>query len=157
MSYVIAAFVAQQPVLRDHAIPGATVVPLPQGYGLIPLIEPIRARYGVPPAPLTAEQSSEVTGWPLIYESWGRALSELGPVAYIEAELFGGVGMQAAVLWRGGAVERMPFQAEDAINVALRHIGVVRTGSDEFDALGLGRCRSTGDWLWKESWDLGRM
>ena len=80
------------------------------------------------------------------------------PVAYLEAETFGGTGTQAMVLWRDGEVWLGPVttrataaraSAEDgAVNQALRHLGVGRPGAiDEFDALGLGRHRHTEDWL----------
>jgi hypothetical protein len=74
-------------------------------------------------------------------------LCRRGLVAYLEAEFFGGVGMQAHVLCRDGVVLGPPVVREDAINQALRHFNV-RLGShhDEFAAMGLGRYRDTDAW-----------
>ncbi len=62
-----------------------------------------------------------------------RAASAHEPVAYVEAEFFGGVGEQAAVVWHGGnpvlgpLVQRFPAAAavtpESPINAALRRSG----------------------------------
>ncbi|EME55694.1 hypothetical protein [Amycolatopsis decaplanina] len=83
--------------------------------------------------------------------------SEHGAVAYVEAEYFGGVGTQAAQVWESGETVLGPLHlAEDEptpaygspISRALRRLSV-RKGAhfDEFDAVGLGRHRGTGDWL----------
>lgn len=45
-------------------------------------------------------------------------------MAYLEAEIFGGVGLQAYVLFRDGTMLGAPVRAVDAINQALRHLGV---------------------------------
>lgn len=78
-----------------------------------------------------------------------RELSTLGPVAYVETDYFGGVGVQSAAAWMNGE-EAMPptSHASDVINAALQTIGVRRDASmDEFDAAGLGRFRSNERWL----------
>ena len=101
----------------------------------------------------------EPTWWGLIgrVATQARAVSGLGPVAYVEAEFFGGVGEQAAVVWdRGEAVfgpTAQQFPSDVAavnvgpINGALRALGVTAVdGRDEFDSLGLGRHRHVEDW-----------
>ncbi|WP_189151500.1 hypothetical protein [Streptomyces lacrimifluminis] len=70
-----------------------------------------------------------------------------GPVAYVEAEYFGGAGEQQAAVWDGGTIvlgpphvqEGQPFlPAGSAISQALRRLGVVAsTGENEFSA-GIG-------------------
>lgn len=85
------------------------------------------------------------------------ACSEHGAVAYVEAEYFGGVGTQSAQVWDRGETVLGPLHlAEDEpalaagspISQALRRLGVAKGDHfDEFDAVGLGRHRHTGDWL----------
>ena len=78
--------------------------------------------------------------------------------AYIEADIWGGTGMQAGVVFQGGQVFKGPVISSAAINFSLRHLGVV-SGSDEgflsalignhkdaFDKVGLGRFRSVEGW-----------
>lgn len=75
------------------------------------------------------------------------------PLAYVGISTFGGsVDANAGLVWADG-VEVFRDAIEDdspeplPSNVALRLIGVqAPSGSDEFDALGLGRHRSTDDW-----------
>jgi hypothetical protein len=79
-----------------------------------------------------------------------------GPVGYVEADYFGGVGSQSAQVWDGGKVvlgplllaEEQPFPAGGTpISQALRRLGVGKGKHyDEFDAVGLGRHRDTDDW-----------
>lgn len=86
------------------------------------------------------------------------AASTGGALAYVEADFFGGVGTQAAVVWDGGRLVLGPLSARLGpgrprprrawpINRALRTLGV-RAGAhvDEFEAADLGRHRETEDW-----------
>jgi hypothetical protein len=85
------------------------------------------------------------------------ACSAKGPVAYVEAEIFGGTGEQAAQVWDNGEVVLGPLRlaeeesfpaAGSPISQALRRLGVAKGHHyDEFDAVGLGRQRDTEDWL----------
>ena len=82
--------------------------------------------------------------------------SATGPVAYVEAEYFGGVGEQHAAVWEGGArtlgplhlPEGEPLPADGGpISQALRYLGVsAGHAHDEFEAAGLHRHRHTEDW-----------
>jgi hypothetical protein len=98
--------------------------------------------------------------WKAPAAGFGRALaacSTNGPVAYVEAEYFGGTGEQSAVVWDAGQVVLSHLHlAEKAlipavgtpISQALRWLGVAKgVHQDEFDAVGLGRHRDTEDWL----------
>jgi hypothetical protein len=85
------------------------------------------------------------------------AWSDRGPVAYVEAEYFGGVGTQAAIVWAGGEVVLGPLVTSEAqtdpmdrspISRALSRLGVSARGHvDEFAAVGLGRHRDLDGWL----------
>ena len=80
-------------------------------------------------------------------EQFARALSADGAVAYLETEYFGGVGEQAAAVWRNGELVLSPSQADHPVNAALRSLGVARgVRDDEFDVVGLGLHRHTADW-----------
>lgn len=77
-----------------------------------------------------------------------RELSQTGEVAYIETDLFGGLGRQAAALFQNGEL-LLPPQEVDCftqwvereqrpINQVLRRLGVQKQqAEDEFSALGL--------------------
>ncbi|MFB7495829.1 hypothetical protein ACFC09_14180 [Streptomyces sp. NPDC056161] len=83
--------------------------------------------------------------------------STTGPVAYAEAEYFGGVGVQRAAVWLDGTLALGPLDEPEKtrfwrtvspISQALRHLGVRRSlGEDEFDAVGLGRHRDNDGWI----------
>lgn len=69
-------------------------------------------------------------------------------LVYIEAEFFGGAGDQAAVVWNNEKIILGPLIEANAINNALRAIGVkLGNFKDEFEALGLGKHRHEEDWL----------
>lgn len=125
MAYTLEAFLAGGALATDLAARlGAVAVPLDQGIALVPVPEP------VPDA-----------------DQLAAGLSAGGAIAYVEAEYFGGVGEQHAVLWRGGEATDLDGDPEP-VNAALRALGVHRAGGDdEFDTVGLGRHRATADWL----------
>jgi hypothetical protein len=77
-----------------------------------------------------------------------EVLSQNRTIAYIEAEIFGGSGMQASFIFSNGVQVGQPIVADDAINQALRSLGVSKGNSiDEFEAVGLGLHRDTDQWL----------
>jgi hypothetical protein len=92
-------------------------------------------------------------GFERLLAQWSAA----GPVAYVEAEYFGGVGEQRAVVWADGALALGPLdalakarfsRAFSPISQALRRLGARRSlGEDEFEAVGLDRHRSNDDWV----------
>ena len=91
-------------------------------------------------------------GFDRVLAGWSAA----GPVAYVEADYFGGVGSQRAVVWLRGEVR--PRAARGRARAAARargqldlprggRLGVACDGAlDEFYTVGLGRHRETGDW-----------
>jgi hypothetical protein len=135
----------------------STAVELPQGYGLLPITSHVLDHLGGDDAGPFGDVfwflSSGV-------DALARRISLTGGIAYLEAEIFGGTGTQAIVLWRNGQVCLGPVATEFTatapdpsssrqwpFNQALRELGVDRGGAfDEFDALGLGRWRHTEDW-----------
>lgn len=82
-------------------------------------------------------------------ELWMQRISLDTPVTYVEAEYFGGVGCQNAIAWSKGKRVLGPLHANNAIDQALKVLGVsaTDTAGDEFEALGLGKHRATESWL----------
>jgi hypothetical protein len=92
-------------------------------------------------------------GFDRVLATW----STTGPIGYLEAEIFGGVGNQRSALWAGGELTFGPVVVDDEqpwpdkgspISQTLVRLGVDRAGSiDEFDAVGLGEHRHIEDRL----------
>jgi hypothetical protein len=161
MGYTLEAFVGRSALSEAARSREPVIVPaqLPQGFVLVPLTDEIHDSF-----PL-----STTTPYPQLYKlspalaEWAQKLSHRGAIAYLEAEFFGGTGTHAAIVWNGGQVTLGPLHTEarwnarelisppireNAFNRALRHLDViVGDAGDEFDALGLGRHRSTDAWL----------
>ena len=86
-----------------------------------------------------------------------RRLVGGGPVAYVEAEYFGGVGEQWAAVWDAGTVVLAPLHVDEGepfppagspISQALRRLRVVtRAGEDEFSVGGGDRHRHSEAWI----------
>ena len=159
MSYELQALAGRYEI-SAQAARGArsTAVELPQGYGLLPITSHVLDHLGGedagPFGGIFGFLSSGVN-------ALARRISRAGAIAYLEADIFGGTGTQAIVLWREGEVCLGPVTTEFTatapdpssspqwpFNQALRELGVDRGDAfDEFDALGLGRWRHTEDWL----------
>lgn len=81
-------------------------------------------------------------------ERWARDLSRESAIAYVETEYFGGEGYERAAVWRDSELALGPLDGAGSMNRALRALGVVgRNGQEEFEEVGLGRCRSLEEWL----------
>lgn len=152
MGFSLEAVIAAEAVLRRLAA-AASIVPLHGPLSMLPMTDEYYDAVSVPDAP-------KLDGFWKVPAGFGSSLaacSELGPVAYVEADYFGGVGSQSAQVWHRGtvalgpllvAVGERPPTAGSPISQALRALGVRRgTHFDEFDAVGLGRYRDTEDWL----------
>lgn len=163
MTHEIHGFIARASELRAHAseLGDARVISLDQGYGFLPVAEEI-GDFG--PAFDRFRCLSEKV------RAWAERTSLRMPIAFIETEYWGGTGSQAAIAWSDGRIVEGPARSPadghadsfdapmpDAsvptqttahpINDALRRIGVVVAREhDEFDALGLGRCRTNDEW-----------
>ncbi len=134
-------------------LPPLTVVALPQELGLLPLVPDLVQALG-PLADRDGAERLEDLEYVKPAVLWlaarlSAAGRVVGRVAYVEAAFFGGVGEQISAGWEAGELVFGPVNAADAINQALRWLGVVAAedAHDEFDALGLGRHRFTERWL----------
>ncbi|MFI8232393.1 hypothetical protein ACIGDI_26490 [Streptomyces sp. NPDC085900] len=155
MGYELQAVIAKDELLRaaSREVPGALVVSLRQGLALMPM---------------TAEVFDAVTdgseggalgfwrlpgGFDKVLAQW----SVTAPVAYAEAEYFGGVGEQRAAVWADGTLARGPLdepaktrfsRAVSPISQALHQLGArAGLGEDEFEAVGLDRHRGNDGWV----------
>ena len=155
MGYTLEALIGEPDVLRPvvRRWPVAALVTLDGSLSLIPMTDELfdAAGGGSGSEPLgfwklPAQFDRDLAGW-----------SAAGPVAYVEAEFFGGVGTQRAALWTGGRLALGPLSADEdepsdpagsPISQVLARLGVGREGHhDEFDAVGLGRHRDTEGWI----------
>ncbi len=99
-----------------------------------------------------SDNESPCEGFSMLTESlieWAKHISRLTPVAYVEAEYFGGAGGQSVIAWENAEVKLGPVSAEiGPINQALRFLGAkVLSAHDEFEAVGLNRGRDSEDWI----------
>ena len=97
------------------------------------------------------EQSQNVGKFILLTEKindYLKQFSSKGKIAYIEADYFGGVGFQNAIVWDNQETVFYEENADWAINKALKFIGIVKDKDkfDEFDTVGLGKFRDTEAW-----------
>jgi hypothetical protein len=154
MAYTLEAILGTETVLRTAVVhEPAVVVPLRGGMALVPMTD------GLHDAVTDGTSQRQVGFWKLpggadrLLARW----SMTGPVAYVEADYFGGVGSQRAALWLNGVVVLGPLVAEEhqpwpaagsPISQVLARLGVDRVGYvDEFAAVGLAEHRHTEDWL----------
>lgn len=159
MGHVITAYVAKISTLTQIAAEyrSAVVIPLGQEFGLLPITDAFRreahAPGGEPIVDIVWTDENILLQFHDITDKLaeiGVAASSMGAVAYIENEYFGGDGVQGAVVWLNGETVLGPLISArmGPISRALSEIGVQKgTALDEFDALGLGKYRSTDDWL----------
>jgi hypothetical protein len=155
MAYTLEAVIGPTVVLsvvtRDQA--SMVVVPLRQGLSLVPMTDKLFDE-------LTDGTSERPPGFWKFPGGFDRVLcswSSYGPIAYVEAEYFGGAGQQCSAVWDSGVLAFGPLleeegrpvpDAESPISQALARLGVVRDGHhDEFAAAGLSQHRRTEDWL----------
>ncbi|WP_326556592.1 hypothetical protein [Micromonospora sp. NBC_01796] len=140
----------------------AATVSLTQGLSLLPMTDEFRDEVGDGSPVVPAGFEFMPGGFDRTLMSWSAG----GPVAYVEAEYFGGVGTQCAAVWHGGTLVygpcaepplprtrdeplgRRTASTRSPISAALHRLGVVRgEHDDEFAAVGLGRHRDLDDWL----------
>ncbi|MFJ8871452.1 hypothetical protein ACIRD6_37615 [Streptomyces sp. NPDC102473] len=155
MGYDLKAVIADGDTLRGAArdLPAARLASIGQGLSLMPMTDAL------------FESAADGSGvgalgfWrlPAGFEQVLAAWSAGGPVAYVEAEYFGGVGEQRAAVWEVGAIVLGPLHvgegqlippAGSPISQALRRLGVAASaGMDEFSAVGLDRHRRNEAWI----------
>ncbi|MGW8327449.1 hypothetical protein ACWGLE_06030 [Streptomyces sp. NPDC055897] len=155
MGYDLQAVIAEGEALRGAArdLPAARLASIGQGLSLMPMtaavFDSVADGSGV----------GALGFWRLPggFEKALAAWSAGGPVAYVEAEYFGGVGEQRAAVWDGGTIVLGPLHVEEGqpfppagspISQALRRLGVVASaGEDEFSAVALDRHRHGEAWI----------
>lgn len=154
MGYVLEAVIAPPSLLRAGGPDLLEVgfVTLSEGLALVPVTEALASMDDqAAEAPsgfvrLTVPLVERVTAW-----------SARGPLAYVEADFFGGTGSQRAVVWDRGVVDLGPLHQSEGeptpeegtpISRALRRlgVGVGPDERDEFDTAGLGAHCSTDAW-----------
>lgn len=155
VGYELAAVIAAESVL--HAtfadLTGTEIVPIEQGLALLPITDEFFDSVSDP----TASEAADFWKLPRGFPERLASRSVAGPIAYVEAEFFGGIGSQSAQVWANADTVFGPVHLAEGeptpedgtpISQALRHLGV-RTGGegDEFDGAGLGRHRHIEDWL----------
>ncbi len=145
MAYTIQAFVTKTHDATGQLPEHLRWVSLPGSLHLLPLGNDAAKFHGVPLLPFTDEGE---TTTPSALAKLCEDLSQNRTIAYIEAEIFGGSGTQACVIFSSGVQVGQPIVADDAINQALRSLGVSKGNAiDEFEAVGLGLHRDTDQWL----------
>ena len=149
MAYFLEALVFRAGDIAPPDLPASVVriVSLTPQLSLLPLTDEViiaaKAVAGVP-----SRDAQDRVPLPPLLVAWARHTSRDRAVAYLAAEFFGGVGKQFSIVWSGGEIVLGPQRAPDAINQALRLLGVkVIEDRDEFDSVGLGRHRHTDQWV----------
>ena len=124
------------------------VVTLEQGLALLPISSQIQEKYNIPFLPLTDLGIGKV---PKSIVETLKKINPQNPIIYIEAEYFGGDGVQASVYWDEKQKESCTIVSDNAINQALKKMSVDKKNKiDEFEAIGLGKHRSTESWINEE-------
>jgi hypothetical protein len=157
LGYVLQAIFASATTLRGSlgraaAIP-AVVVAMRQNIAMVPMTDELFDA-------VTDGASGGPLGFWKLPSGFERVLADWstdGPIGYVEAEYFGGVGKQRSALWAAGGLALGPLHVAEGsrwpaegtpISQILARLGVERGGyHDEFDAVGLAEHRDTGDWL----------
>lgn len=145
MAYTLQAIITTAGALPAPLPDSLRLVPLLGGVDMVPIGKAALKAHALPFLPLTDEGNQ---GLPVVIVELCERLSTGGSLAYVEAEFFGGIGAQAHALFASGKQVGPVVVSDDAINEALRHVGVQKgEAADEFDAIGLGQRRNTDDWL----------
>ncbi len=151
--YTIQSIISDRSLIQKAAELELPCIEMPLEKAMIPLSHDYVEDNGVPFLPLTDEGSKATEGK---LKELCLLLSEDSRLVYIEAEIFGGDGTQACWLLENRDEVEPPLIDDSAINHALAWIGIPKEGElDEFDTLGLGRHRNTGDWLKEEAYQVG--
>jgi hypothetical protein len=162
MEHCIHVFIAQTQVFNSITtrFPNAHVVPLNQGFAMIPLIEEF---YDEIPDAQDPESSPGYDHFELLgpkVNALGLLLSQDGPIAYCETDCSEDTTAQRAIAWNQKKIICPPNdfmvdgpippeqRSKEPINAALRAIGVVKDRyADEFSALQLEKYGNDLDWV----------
>jgi hypothetical protein len=151
MGYYLQALIGKTDSLKSDpkSCPSEHRVELAQGYTMILVTDEFCEEIAVK---FSANEEESASGFSMLTENlaaWAKQISKLTPVAYIEAEYFGGAGEQSAIVWDKSEIKLGPISAEiGPINQALSFLGAkVLSANDEFEAVGLNRGRDSEDWI----------
>lgn len=151
MAYTLQALISDHSLIEKAPAVKLKAVPLTSSLAMIPL--PFDTE-NIPFLPLADEGQERIEGY---LAKLCLDLSKETRLAYVEAEIFGGDGTQAAWLLESGNEVRKPFKHRSAINDALRWLGVLKGNArDEFESIQLGRHRNTSDWIKNDAYQDGR-
>jgi hypothetical protein len=142
--YIIQAFISRPENLISLTSQNIGFANIEQGFVLIPVNKSFQQEFGIETFGVIEQRNLSLAG----ITSFGTLASKIGKVAYIEAEFFGGEGMQGAVMFDHGIIFSGTLKSKSAINMALKFLGVSKLSyGDEFEAIGLGKYRKTEDWI----------
>src|SRR5215469_16143760 len=98
MGYYLQAFVGTAKALNERVsdFQHAHLVELPQMMALIPLTDELHCGVGI------GSEADRFEKLSVQVLQWGQRISIIAPLAYIEAEFFGGVGGQSSIVWSRG-------------------------------------------------------
>ena len=149
MGHRVTGLIAETKSLADFASTHGLHAPVPLQRGL--------ALLALRPDDIDAFLAPPLTGHALGFTYLSEqlvkellVLSAHAPVMYFETDYFGGAGGQGSAVFAGGkAVYGPVWAASGAINAALAHWGIRSDAGapDAFDAIGLGRHRTTDGWV----------
>lgn len=155
MSHDLKAVIAGSGLLASVAgeLAAARIVELRHGLALVPMTAALSD------ALTDASQARRTDFW-CLPAGFDRVLAEWsaqGPVAYVEAEYFGGAGEENAAVWCDGELALGPLHLVEGelppsegtpVCRVLRELGVRAGGpDDEFTRVGLGAHRDAEGWL----------
>lgn len=144
MGHSIRAFIGKDDVIQklsDDWIK-ARDIPLKQGYSMVCLTGDLFDDIMELSEAEDELNCSELTLFTTAIFDIMQEYSNNSMLAYIEADYFGGIGMQAGVLFENGKIIINPTEKSGIINIILHKLGVYReNGKDEFNSLGLGKYR----------------
>jgi hypothetical protein len=144
MGYYLQALIGKTDSLKSDpkSCPSEHRVELAQGYTMILVTDEFCEEIAVK---FSVNEEESASGFSMLTENlaaWAKQISKLTPVAYIEAEYFGGAGEQSAIVWDKSEIKLGPISAEiGPINQE------VLSANDEFEAVGLNRGRDSEDWI----------
>lgn len=145
MAYTLQALVTVAGEIQSQTLQSLRVISVGSNVKLIPLGRKAMRFYKIPFLPFTDDGETET---PQQLHKLCEVLSPGRTLAYIEAEIFGGTGTQACVVFKDGKQIGQPIVSATAINQALQILGVKKGDAyDEFEAAGLGAHRDTDAWL----------
>ncbi|WP_322762391.1 hypothetical protein [Frankia sp. Cr2] len=110
MAYQLCAVAAASAAVQIAEALGCSVVDLPGGLVLIPITDWVPAASTSDPALVDTFEYLTVGLQDLLVLA-----STDGPVAYLEAEIFGGLGTQAAAVWDGRHIVTGPVRHDNEV------------------------------------------